>query len=152
MNSKRKTMTKRAFLLGVLAVAFVVPAVSLADDGGGSNPAPATGATHPRAGAVLERISNRLDRRFQAFSSHCLVANAPERCSKAADRFVKRLDKLQSVLSRVKDRIKTTCDAANPPARCSNADQVTQKIDALLGKASSDEAAIKAAFPSAGSS
>ena len=93
----------------------------------------------------------RLDRRFQAFSSRCLVANAPEKCAKVADRFVKRLDGCRARLRKVEERIKAKCGAANPPARCSNASQVTPAIDELLAKIASDETAIKAAFPNAGS-
>jgi hypothetical protein len=145
------TMTKRILLLGALAAALVIPAVSLADDGGGSTPAPTVGAKGGRAVALLERITNRLDKRFQMFSSHCLVANAPERCGKAANRFVTRLDRLQGVLHKVEDKIREKCTAANPPVRCSSASQVTQAIDTLLAKITSDETAIKDAFPSAGS-
>ena len=47
--------------------------------------------------------------------------------------------------------IKTKCSAANAPPRCSKASQATQAIDELLAKLASDESAIKAAFPSAGS-
>lgn len=144
-------MTKRVFLLGALAAALMIPAASLADDGGGSTSAPAAGAKGERAVALLERVSNRLDKRYRAFSSRCLVANAPEKCGKAANRFVKRLDRAQRVLHKVEDKIKEKCGAANPPARCANANQVTQAIDALLGKITSDETAIKAAFPNAGS-
>ena len=79
------------------------------------------------------------------------MAKAPERCGRAANRFVRHLDRLQRVLHRVEDKIKEKCGAANPPARCSNASQVTQAIDALLGKIANDENAIKAAFPNAGS-
>ena len=144
-------MTKRVLFLGALATALVIPAVSLADDGGGSTSAPAAGAKGGRAVALLERVSNRLDRRFQAFSSHCLVAKAPEKCGRAANHFVKRLDRLQGALHRVEGKIKEKCSAANPPARCSNASQVTQAIDALLERIATDETAIKAAFPNAGS-
>ncbi len=145
-------MTKRVLLLGALAAALVIPAVSLADDGAGSTSAAAASAKGGRPAALLARVSNRLDKRFQAFSSRCLVANAPEQCGKAANRFVKRLDRLQGVLHKVQGKINEKCSAANPPARCSNASQVTQAIDALLAKIAGDEAAIKAAFPNAGSS
>ena len=142
-------MTKRALLLVALTAALVVPAVSLADDGGGS--APTTAARGDDRAAPLERLSNRLDRRFKAFSAHCLVQNAPEQCAKVADHLVKRLDKLQSLLRKVEEKIKAKCGAANPPARCSSSSQVIQRIDDLLGKIASEEAAIKAAFPNAGS-
>ena len=143
-------MSKRMFLVAVLVAALAAPAVVLADDGGGNTPAPAAGARHGRAGEVLERISRRLDRRFDAFSKHCLVAAAPERCSRAADHFVDRLGRLQAVLVRVKGRITTRCSAANPPPRCRNATALTQKIDTLLATIASDQGAIKAAFPNAG--
>lgn len=142
-------MTKRVLLLVAMTVALVVPAVSLADDGGGN--APTTGAKDGHHGAPLERLANRLDKRFQAFSSHCLVPNAPEKCARVADHMVKRLDKLQGFLRKLEDKIKTKCGAANPPAKCSNSSQVIQKIDDLLGKIASEEAAIKAAFRNAGS-
>ena len=145
-------MITRVLVLGAVAAALVVPAVSLADDGGGGGnaPATATGTKGEHAARLLERLSNRLDRRFEAFSKHCLVPNAPERCSRAANRFVRRLDRLQRVLNRVEGKIKEKCGAANPPARCVNAPRVTAAIDALLGKIASDVAAIKAAFPHAG--
>jgi hypothetical protein len=142
-------MIKRVLVLGAVAAALAVPAVSLADDGGGSTSTAAAKGGH--AAAVLDRVSKRVDRRFQVFSKHCLVANAPERCTKAANRLVRRLDRLQHVLNRVEDAIKTKCSAANPPARCADAAQVTGAIDALLAKIASDVAAIKAAFPNAGS-
>ncbi len=142
-------MIKRVLVLGAVTAALAVPAVSLADDGGESSPTTAAKGGH--VAAVLDRISKRVDRRFAAFSTHCLVANAPERCTKAADRFIRRLDRLQRVLTRVESTIKDKCGAANPPARCANAAQVTSAIDALLGKIASDVAAIKASFPNAGS-
>jgi hypothetical protein len=145
-------MTKRTLLLVVLTAALMVPAVAIAADGGGGNPAAATGAKGARAGKVLDRVSARLDKRFQAFSSRCLVADPPKKCARAAKRFVRRLERAQRVLHKAEDTIKTKCAAPNPPARCSSAGEVTQKIDVLLGKIASDESAIKAAFPQAGSS
>ena len=142
-------MTKRILLLVAMTVVLVVPAVSLADGGGGNAPTAAGQDGHHRA--PLERLANRLDKRFRAFSSHCLVQNAPEQCAKVADHLVKRLDKLQGGLHKLEDMIKAKCGAANPPAKCSNSSQVIQKIDDLLGKIASEEAAIKAAFPNAGS-
>ena len=143
-------MIKRVLVLGAVAAALVVPAVSLADDGGGSTPATAEAKGGGHAAALLERLSNRLDRRFERFSKHCLVQNAPDRCSRAANRFVRRLDRLQRILNRVEGTIKENCGAANPPARCVNAPKVTGAIDSLLGKIASDVAAIRAAFPHAG--
>ena len=144
-------MTRRVLLLVALAAALAVPAVALAGDGGGGNPAPAAGVKGARALPVLGRISTRLDKRFQLFSSHCLVANAPDSCAKVARHLVKRLDRLQRGLTKAEATIKAKCAAANPPARCANAGPVTQKIDELLQKIATDEAAIKAAFPNAGS-
>jgi hypothetical protein len=141
-------MIKRVVVLGAVAAALVVPAASLADGGGGSMPTTAAKGGH--AAAVLDRVAKRVDRRFGVFSKHCLVGNAPERCTKAANRLVRRLDRLQHVLNRVESTIKQKCGAANPPARCASAPQVTGAIDALLGKIASDVAAIKAAFPNAG--
>jgi len=143
-------MIKRVLVLGAVAAALVVPAVSLADDGGESTPATAEAKGGGHAAALLERLSNRLDRRFERFSKHCLVQNAPDRCSRAANRFVRRLDRLQRILNRVEGKIKEKCGAANPPARCVNAPKVTGAIDSLLGKIASDVAAIRAAFPHAG--
>ena len=60
------------------------------------------------------------------------MQNAPDRCSRAANRFVRRLDRLQRILNRVEGKIKEKCGAANPPARCVNAPKVTGAIDALL--------------------
>jgi hypothetical protein len=141
-------MIKRVVVLGAVAAALVVPAASLADGGGGSMPTTAAKGGH--AAAVLDRVARRVDRRFAVFSTHCLAGNAPERCTKAANRLVRRLDRLQHVLNRVESTIKQKCGAANPPARCASAPQVTGAIDALLGKIASDVAAIKAAFPNAG--
>ena len=141
-------MTKRILTLVALTVALVVPAVAFADDGGGG--APSTAAKGGHHGAPLERLADRLDKRFQAFSSHCLVPNAPEKCAKVADHMVNRLDKLQGLLRKAEDKIKAKCGAANPPAKCSSSSQVIQKIDDLLGKIASEEAAIKAKFPDAG--
>ena len=141
-------MIKRVMVLAAVTTALVVPAVAVADHGGGS--APTTAARSGHGAAVLERISTRVDRRFAAFSTHCLVSNAPERCTRVANRLVRRLDRLQHRLTRVEGTIKNTCGAANPPARCANVAQVTGAIDALLGRIASDVAAIKAAFPNAG--
>jgi hypothetical protein len=149
-------MTKRALVLAVLVAALAVPAVSLADPGNGqgkgNGPASTAGAKMGRNGAVLEVLSRRLDKRFQAFSSRCLVANAPEKCAKVANHFVRRLDKLATLLKRAEAKIKEKCGAANPPARCSSASAAIGRIDALLAKIASQTAAIKAAFPNAGSS
>ena len=145
-------MTRRLLTLIVLAAALIVPGASLADDGGnGSAPAAGARAGHLGGGALLDRISQRLDKRFQAFSSHCRVANPSEKCAKTADRFFRRLNKLQSTLVTVEGKIKEKCAAANPRARCLRSGEVIARIDTLLGTIGSDTAAIKAAFPSAGS-
>jgi hypothetical protein len=144
-----REMMKRVLVLGAVVAALTVPAVSLADGGIGSTPTTAARGGH--AAGVLDRVSKRLDRRFAVFSAHCLVANAPARCTKAANRAVRRLDRLQRVLDHVESAIKTKCGAPNPPARCSNAAQVTSMIDQLLSTVGSDLAAIKAKFPNAGS-
>lgn len=142
-------MTRRVLLLVALTAVLAVPTVALADGGGN----PAAGASGARAGKarVVDRFAARLDRRFHTFSGRCLVANPPEKCTKAARRLVKQLDVLQRVLHKAEDTIKTKCAAASPPARCSSAGDVTQKIDDLLAKIASDEAAIKAAFPNTAS-
>jgi hypothetical protein len=144
-------MTRRPLALAAAfaaAGALAIPAVSLADDTG-----PSTAAAKPggvRAGAVLRRIERRLDRRFKVFSAHCLVENAPDRCSKAADRFVTRLGRFQAALEKLKAKIAETCSATGAPARCARAEAATARIDELLGKIASDVAAIKAAYPDAG--
>jgi hypothetical protein len=140
-------MNKRILILAAVVAALAVPAISLADDGG------STPATHDgsKLSARLDKISARVDARFQKFSSRCVVANAPKRCERAANRAVRRLGKAQSFLTKVEGKIKTKCAAASPPALCAKAGEITGKIDALLSKLSSDEAAIKAAFPNAGS-
>jgi len=149
-------MTKRALVLAALVAALTVPAVSLADPGNGkgngNGPASTAGALIGRNGAVLEVLSKRLDKRFQAFSSRCLVANAPEKCAKAASHYVRGLQKLSTWLQKVEAKIKEKCGVANPPARCSSAAAAVGRIDALLAKIASQTAAIKAAFPNAGSS
>jgi hypothetical protein len=145
-------MTKRVLLLTALALALVVPAVSLADDGSSSGGAPpAAAAPGNRAGRIVQRLGNRLERRFQVFSSHCLVASPAERCAKVAGHLAKRLERLQERLRKVEARIKAKCAEAKPPARCANADTVTAAIDDLLAKLASDEAAVTKAFPSTGS-
>jgi hypothetical protein len=138
----------RLVLLAIVAV-LALPAVSLADSGGSGSSTSAPGAGGGRVTAVLERVSTRLDRRFQAFSSHCLVQSPPARCSAVAHRFVGRMDKLQGALTRLEEKIKTKCAEPNPPARCANAAQVTAAIDSLVARLEKDEAAIKAAFPNA---
>ena len=140
-------MNKRILILAAVVAALAVPAISLADDGG-SAPATHDGS---KLSARLDKISARVDARFQKFSSRCIVANAPKRCERAANRAVRRLDKAQSFLTKAEGKIKTKCAAASPPALCAKAGEITGKIDALLSKLSSDEAAIKAAFPNAGS-
>ena len=140
-------MNKRILILAAVVAALAVPAISLADDGG-SAPATHDGS---KLSARLDKISARVDARFQKFSSRCIVANAPKRCERAANRAVRRLDRAQSFLTKVEGKIKTKCAVASPPALCAKAGEITGKIDALLLKLSSDEAAIKAAFPNAGS-
>ena len=140
-------MNNRILILAAVVAALAVPAISLADDGG-SAPATHDGS---KLSARLDKISARVDARFQKFSSRCIVANAPKRCERSANRAVRRLDRAQSFLTKVEGKIKTKCAAASPPALCAKAGEITGKIDALLSKLSSDEAAIKAAFPNAGS-
>jgi hypothetical protein len=140
-------MSKRILILAAVVAALAVPAISLADDGG-SAPATHDGS---KLSARLDKISARVDARFQKFSSRCIVANAPKRCERAANRAVRRLDRGQSFLTKVEAKIKEKCSSATPPAKCAKAGEITGKIDALLSKLASDESAIKAAFPNAGS-
>jgi hypothetical protein len=145
-------MTKRTIVLAVVAAALAVPALSLAD-GGGNSTSTTAAATHDgsRIIARLDRLQRRLDRHFAAFSSRCLVANAPKGCARVANRAVRRMDRAQAALTRLENAVKTTCAAASPPGPCANAGTITSKIDALLSSLGSDEAAIKAAYPNAGS-
>lgn len=145
------TISKRLLVLATLVAALAVPVAALADNGGGSAPTTAAGARPVRAVRVIDRLGRRLDRRFQVFSKHCLVQNAPERCTTAADRFATRLGKAQTHLQKLEAKLKETCGAANPPKRCTNLAQVTEAIDGLLARISSDVSAIKASFPNAGS-
>ena len=140
-------MSKRILVLAAVVAALAVPAISLADDGG-SAPATHDGS---KLSARLDKISARVDERFQKFSSKCLVANAPKQCEKVAGKAVRRMDKAQSFLTKVEAKIKEKCAVATPPAACAKAGEITGKIDALLSKLASDESAIKAAFPNAGS-
>ena len=140
-------MSKRILILAAVIAALAVPAISLADDGGSGTPATHDGS---KLSARLDKISARVDERFQKFSTRCLVANAPKQCEKVANRAVRRMDKAQSFLTKVEAKIKTKCAQASPPTACAKAGEITGKIDALLSKLSSDEAAIKAAFPNAG--
>lgn len=143
-------MSKRILILAAFAAALAVPAISFADDGGSGSPA----AVHDgsKLSARLDKITARVNERFSKFSSRCLVANAPKQCERVANRAVRRMDKAQSFLTKVEAKIKTKCAEATPPAACAKAGEITGKIDALLSTLKSDEAAIKAAFPNAGSS
>jgi len=149
-------MTKRVFVLAVLVAALAVPAVALADGGGngkgkGNGPASTAGALVGRNGAVLDVLSRRLDRQFQAFSTHCLVANPSERCAKVANHYVRRLQRLSTWLQKMEAKIKAKCSVANPPARCSSSADAIARIDALVAKIATETSAIKAKFPNAGS-
>jgi hypothetical protein len=140
-------MNRRILILGAVVLTLAVPASSWADGGAG------TSATHDgsRLSARLDQLTDRLSNRFARFSSRCLVANAPKRCDRSANRAVLRLDRLQSGLTKLESKIKTACAEANPPAACAKAGEITGKIDAVLAAAKSDEAAIKAKYPNAGS-
>jgi hypothetical protein len=139
-------MSKRILILAAVVAALAVPAISLADDGG-SAPATHDGS---KLSARLDKISARVDERFQKFSSRCLVANAPKGCAKVANRAVRRMDKARFFLTKVEAKIKAKCAEATPPAACAKAGEIIGKVDALLSKLASDESAIKAAFPNAG--
>lgn len=143
-------MTRRVLTLTAVVAALAVPTISWADGGSGGS-APIASHDGSRLAAHLDRFAERLDRRFKAFSSRCLVANAPKRCAVVADRAVRRMDKAQAVLSKIEGKLKAKCAEANPPALCANLGTITGKIDALLATLASDEAAIKAAYPTAGS-
>jgi len=142
-------MSKRILILAALVAALAVPAISLADDGSsGSTAAVRDGS---KLSARLDKITARVNERFSKFSSRCLVANAPKQCERVASRAVHRMDKAQSFLTKVEAKIKTKCAEATPPAACAKAGEITGKIDALLSTLKSDEAAIKAKYPNAGS-
>jgi hypothetical protein len=144
-------MTRRlsAFVLALAAaVALALPAVSFADDTGASTAVARPGLA--RAGAVVRGVERRLDRRFRVFSAHCLVSNAPDRCSTAASRLVTRLGSLQARLEKLKATISQTCGASGAPPRCAHAATATARIDSLVAKITSDLTAIKASFPDAG--
>jgi hypothetical protein len=140
-------MSKRILILGALVAALAVPAISWADDGG--NGAPVRDGS--KLSARLDKAAARLNERFGKFSSRCLVTNAPQGCERAANRAVRHLDKAQSALSKLEAKIKEKCAAASQPAACAKAGEITGKIDALLATLKSDEAAIKAKYPNAGS-
>jgi hypothetical protein len=150
-------MTKRLLVLAALVAALAVPAVSLADPGhgngtgNGKGPASANGALVGRNGAVLDVLSRRLDRQFQAFSTRCLGANPSDKCAKFANHYVRRLQKLSTWLQKMEAKIKEKCSAPNPPARCSSSTDAIARIDALVAKIATETAAIKAKFPNAGS-
>ena len=141
-------MSKRIFVLAVVAAALAVPAISFADGGGGT---PTAGARDgSRLSARLDKVTARVNERFGKFSARCLVANAPKQCERVANRAVRRLDRGQSFLAKVEAKIKEKCAAASPPAVCGKAGEITGKIDALVSTLKSDEAAIKAKYPNAG--
>lgn len=149
-------MTKRVLVLAVLVAALAVPAVALAHGGGngqgkGNGPASTNGALVGRQGAVLDVLSRRLDRQFQAFSTRCLVASPSEKCAKVANHYIRRLQRLSTWLQKMESKIKEKCSAANPPARCSSSADAIARIDALVAKIATETAAIKAKFPNAGS-
>jgi len=141
-------MSRRILILAAVVAALAVPAISLADNGGGSTPAAAHDGS--KLSARLDKLAARLDERFNKFSSRCLVANAPKGCELVANRAVRRMDRARSFLTKVEGRIKTKCAEANPPAACAKAGEITGKIDALLSTLKTDEATIKAAYPNAG--
>ncbi len=146
-------MTRRTLALVAVLAALVVPAVSLADDGGGttSTPTSAPAALGGHRVRLLARLERRLDRRFAAFSAKCLVQNAPERCATAADRLATRLERLQGALQKVKTRIGDRCSSASAPPRCSRSSELLARIDDLLGRIADDLSAIHASYPGAGS-
>jgi len=146
-------MTTRVVALSAAVLALAVPAAASAAGGNGNGKRPAGAVARVvHNGVVLQARSRVLAGRFQAFSKHCLVANAPERCAKAADHLVRRLDRVTAAIQKAEAKIKEVCGAANPPARCSLAPTATARLDALLATIASRTAQIKAAFPGAGSS
>src|SRR5207247_4444414 len=131
-------MLKRILpLLALLAA--VAPAAALA--GGAAT----SGDRDP--GARRAAIEQRVDARFQTFASHCLVANAPEKCAHVAARLVHRLDALQGRIDKIEARIHAKCSQANPPARCAHAADLTAKLDAFKAKLAGYESQIKAKYP-----
>ncbi len=142
-------MSRRFLILAAVVAVLAVPAISWADDGGNGSPAAAHDGS--KLSARLDKIASRLDARFSKFSARCLVADAPKGCERVANRAVRRLDKAQSFLTKVEGKIKTKCAEASPPAVCARAGEITGKIDGLLSTLKSDEAAIKAKYPNAGS-
>ena len=140
-------MSRRFLILAVVVAALAVPAISWADDGGSGSPATRDGS---RLSARLDKMASRLNDRFAAFSARCLVANAPKGCARVANRAVRRMERAQSGLTKLEQKITTACAKASPPAACAKAGEITGKIDALLSTLKSDEAAIKAAYPNAG--
>jgi hypothetical protein len=141
-------MSKRVLTLAAVVAALAVPAISMADDGGSGAPATHDGS---KLSARLDRVTARVNERFSKFSSRCLVANAPKQCERIANRAVRRMDRAESFLTKVETKIKAKCAEASPPAACAKAGEITGKIDALVSILKSDEAAIKAVFPNAGS-
>ena len=141
-------MSRRILILAAVIAALAVPAISFADGGSGSTTAVHDGS---KLSARLDKMTARVNERFSKFSSRCLVANAPKQCDRVANRAVRRMDKAQSFLTKVEAKIKTKCAETTPPAGCAKAGEISRKIDALFSTLKSDEAAIKAAFPNAGS-
>jgi hypothetical protein len=139
-------MSRRILILGALVAALAVPAISWADDGGSGAPV----RDGSKLSARLDKAAARLNERFGKFSSRCLVANAPKQCEQVANHAVRRLDRAQSLLTKLEAKIKEKCAAASPPAACAKAGEITGKIDALLSTLKSDEAVVKAKYPSAG--
>lgn len=141
-------MSKRILILVAVFATLAVPAISLADDGGNGSPAGAHDGS--KLSARLDKIAARVNVRFAKFSVRCFVTAAPKGCARVANRAVRRMDRAESVLTKIETRIKTKCAEASPPAACARAGEITGKIDALLSSLKSDVAAIKAEYPNAG--
>lgn len=140
-------MSKRILILAAMVTVLAVPAISWADGGGSGS---TTTAVHDgsKLSARLDKITARVNERFSKFSAKCLVADAPKQCERVAKRAIRRMDKAQTFLTKVEAKIKTKCAEASSPAACAKAGEITGKIDALLSTLKSDEAAIKAKYPS----
>ena len=123
-------MLKR-FLPLLAVLALVGPAAAVAD-----GPAKPSGEKDP--GARLATIEQRIDARFHAFATHCLVDKAPTQCVHIATRFVQRLGKVQGRIDHIESRINEKCSQPTPPARCAHAADLISRLDALRTLVSRD--------------
>jgi hypothetical protein len=134
-------MVKRIALV-VAVAALATPTAALAGDGKSGSGRDLT--------SKVAQLRSDLDKRFDKFASQCLVSGAPERCPKAAGRFLTGLDALEARVEKIRSRIDERCSGANPPKRCAQRNGLLVQLDHLAEAANEYQGQIEAAFPNAG--